>query len=402
MMLEGVRIVEHATYFAGPGAGGILADWGADVIKIEPPAGDPARTYFPTRGTPHEHLTEDAGFDSDNRGKRSIVIDTGKAEGPGLIRRLAAGADVFLTNVRPAGLARAGLDPDTLAAINPKLVYAQVTGYGVEGPDAHRPGFDIAAFWARTGLARLTPPKGVDLFPLRTAVGDHTTSLAAVAGICAALLEAQRTGRGRRLDISLLRAGLYTVSTDFANQLVFGRTASTRPRQEPYVPLLNFFRTSDDRWICLVPRAGDIDLPRIARALGRPEMLEDARFRTVKSRRENAAFVTAMLDTAFADLSFEEAARRLDAEELAWSPAQTLTEAASDPQVRAAGAVARMRNRAGDASFETPGGPIGFGEDRTASLPASPAIGEHTRAILAELGCTAEEIKGYYASGVVR
>ena len=184
-MLEGTRVIEYATYMAAPGAGGILADWGADVIKIEPPGGDPIRKFFASIGT---DITENPVFDFDNRGKRSIIVDAGTDDGRAIIRKLAGDADVFLTNVRPGGLSRSGLDHTSLMALNPALVYCSLTGYGLEGPDADKPGFDIASFWSRAGVARLTAPKGMDPFPLRTAFGDHTTSMAAAAGICAALV----------------------------------------------------------------------------------------------------------------------------------------------------------------------------------------------------------------------
>ncbi|MEO0721686.1 MAG: CoA transferase, partial [Pseudomonadota bacterium] len=173
-MLEGIRVVEHATYMAAPGAGSILSDWGADVVKIEPPGGDPIRKFFQTIGT---DITDNPVFAFDNRGKKSIVLDTRTEEGQAIMRQLAGDADVFLTNVRPGGLARSGLDYDSLKATNPKLVYCSLTGYGLEGEDKDRPGFDVASFWARSGVAALTIPKGEEPYALRTAFGDHTTSI---------------------------------------------------------------------------------------------------------------------------------------------------------------------------------------------------------------------------------
>jgi crotonobetainyl-CoA:carnitine CoA-transferase CaiB-like acyl-CoA transferase len=207
MLLKGVKVIEHATYYAAPGAGGILSDWGAEVIKIEPPGGDPVRTNFPTKGTGKEHLTDNPAFDGDNRGKKSIVVDTRTEDGREVVRKLADTADVFLTNVRPGGIERSGLGYDILSKRNPKLVYCALTGYGLEGPDANAPGFDVASFWSRSGLARLTAPKGAELFPIRTAAGDHTTSIAAVAAINAALIQALKTGKGQLVDVSLLRTG---------------------------------------------------------------------------------------------------------------------------------------------------------------------------------------------------
>lgn len=401
MLLQGVKVVEHATYFAAPGAGGILSDWGAEVIKIEPPGGDPVRNNFPTKGTGKEHLTDNPSFDADNRGKKSIVVDARTEDGREIIRKLADGADVFLTNVRPGGIERSGLSYDILSKRNPKLVYCALTGYGLEGPDANAPGFDVASFWSRSGIARLTAPKGAELFPVRTAAGDHTTSIAAVAAINAALIEALKTGKGRLVDVSLLRTGLYTLHTDLSIQLFFGRNASTRPRAEAYNPLTNFFRTSDDAWICIVARAGNADLPRMARALDMPGIDTDERFLSGKARRDNAVAITAMFDAAFAKLTKAEAAARLTAEEIAWSPAQTLAEVTSDPQVIAAGGIVDMPAKTPGQTFKAPGAPARFvGADDGPKGPG-PSLGQHTREVLASLGYSAADVDKLYASKAV-
>jgi crotonobetainyl-CoA:carnitine CoA-transferase CaiB-like acyl-CoA transferase len=401
MLLQGVKVIEHATYFAAPGAGGILSDWGAEVIKIEPPGGDPVRNNFPTKGTGKEHLTDNPAFDGDNRGKKSIVVDARTEEGREVIRKLADAADVFLTNVRPGGIERSGLGYEILSKRNPRLVYCALTGYGLSGPDANAPGFDVASFWSRSGLARLTAPKGSELFPVRTAAGDHTTSIAAVAAINAALIEALKTGKGRLVDVSLLRTGLYTIHTDLAIQLFFGRNASTRPRAEAYNPLTNFFRTKDDAWICIVARAGLVDLPRMARALEIPFIVDDPRFQSGKARRDHAAEITAIFDEAYAKFTKAEIAARLTAEEIAWAPAQTLAEVAVDPQVAAAGGIVDMPSKVAGETFRSPGGPARFvGADDGPKGPA-PALGEHTRVVLRSVGYSESDIDAMYASKAV-
>jgi crotonobetainyl-CoA:carnitine CoA-transferase CaiB-like acyl-CoA transferase len=401
MLLKGVKVIEHATYFAAPGAGGILSDWGAEVIKIEPPGGDPVRSNFPTKGSDKEHLTDNPAFDSDNRGKKSIVVDARTEEGQEIIRKLADTADVFLTNVRPGGIERSGLGYDTLSKRNPKLVYCALTGYGLEGPDANAPGFDVASFWSRSGLARLTAPKGSELFPVRTASGDHTTSIAAVAAINAALIQALKTGKGQLVDVSLLRTGLYTLHTDLAIQLFFGRIASTRPRAEAYNPLTNFFRTKDDAWICIVARAGRADLPRMARAFDLPGIDTDPRFQDGRSRRDNAGDITAMFDAAFARFTKDEIAARLTAEEIAWAPAQTLADVAVDPQVHAAGGIVQTPGKDGVGSFASPAAPAKFhGVDDGPKGPG-PKLGQHTREVLTSLGYSEAEIGAALAGKVV-
>jgi crotonobetainyl-CoA:carnitine CoA-transferase CaiB-like acyl-CoA transferase len=398
-MLEGLKVVEYATYMAAPGAGCILRDWGADVTKIEPPGGDPIRQFFRTIGS---DLQDNPVFDFDNRGKRSVVIDTSKPEGQALIREMVAGADVFLTNVRPGGLTRSGLDYDSLKTLNPKLVYCSLTGYGLEGADADRPGFDIASFWSRTGVASLTIPKGGEPFPLRTAFGDHTTSIAAAAGICAALVEAGRTGKGRLVEASLFRTGLYAMGSDLAIQLFFGRVASTKGRGEQNVPISNFFQTRDDKWFCVVSRQGETDWAPLCRVIGRPELVADARFNNAKGRRANSAEVVALLDAGFAAYDMTDLAARLDKESIAWAPVQTLGDVARDPQAFASGAIVQTPSAKGDGTtYASPASPVRFpGADDGPKGP-SPTPGQHTAEVLASLGRSDGEIKALYDAGIV-
>ena len=398
-MLEGIKVIEYATYMAAPGAGSILSDWGAEVIKIEPPGGDPIRKFFSTIGT---DIQDNPVFDFDNRGKKSIAIDTRTEEGNALVRELAKDADVFLTNVRPGGLERSGLGYDGLKELNPKLVYCSLTGYGLDGPDADKPGFDVASFWARSGVARSTIPKGEELFPCRSAFGDHTTSIAAAAGICAALVEATKTGKGRLVEASLLRTALFTIGTDFAIQLFFGRLGSTKSRHEQIVPIMNFFRTSDDHWICIVARQGDTDWGPICRAIGREDLIEDERFKTAKGRRKNNKDVVDILDTGFGQFTRAEMAKRLDEQSLAWSPVQTLADAAQDEQVKAAGGIVNVPSSAGDGTtFSSPASPVRFpGSDDGPKGPA-PRYGQHTRDVLASLGRSRDEIAQLLETGVV-
>lgn len=398
-MLEGIRVVEYATYMAAPGAGCILRDWGADVTKIEPPGGDPIRLFFRTIGT---DIQDNPVFDFDNRGKKSVVIDTRKPEGQALIRELVKDADVFLTNVRPGGLARSGLDYESLKALNPKLVYCSLTGYGLEGEDADRPGFDIASFWSRTGVASLTIPKGAEPFPLRTAFGDHTTSIAAAAGICAALVEATRTGKGRLVEASLFRTGLYAMGSDLAIQLFFGRVASTKSRGEQNVPISNFFQSKDDKWFCIVARQGETDWAPLCRVVQREELATDPRFNNAKGRRANNAEVVGILDAGFAAHDMADLAKRLDAESIAWAPVQTLADVAEDPQAFASGAIVQTPSAKGDGTtYASPASPVRFpGADDGPKGP-SPTPGQHTAEVLAALGRSEADIKALFASGIV-
>lgn len=399
-MLDGIRVIEHATYMAAPGAGGILSDWGADVIKIEPPGGDPIRKFFSTIGT---DIEVNPVFDFDNRGKKSIHLSTSTPEGQEIVKKLAAGADVFLTNVRPGGLSRAGLGFQELIALNPRLVYCSLTGYGLEGPDRDRPGFDIASFWSRSGAAHLTLPKGSDPFPIRTAFGDHVTSISAAAGICAALLKAHRTGEGQLVEASLLRTALFAMGSDLAIQLYFGRIGSTKSRSEQIQPLMNFFKTGDGEWFVIVSRQGEGDWPKIARSFGiDPALIEDERFSSSKSRRRNSAELVELLDAGAAQFSTAELAARMDKEEIAWAPVQTLAQVASDPQAEAAGAFVDVPSDTHpEGKFRSPGGPLRFpGVDDGPKGP-SPKIGEHTESVLSDLGYSDVGIDALKANGTI-
>jgi len=393
-VLEGLKVVELATYIAAPGAAGVMADWGADVIKIESPAGDPMRRFLSNvsdiQGSPP--------FDLDNRGKRSIVLDIAKPAGREAAIKLVLEADIFLTNVRPAALKRAGLDWETLHGLSPTLIYSSITGYGLAGPDADKPGFDTAAFWARTGVASLTAPKGTEPFPIRTGMGDHTCSLATVSAILAAVFERCKTGKGRLVETSLIRAGAYAIGADLAVQLKLGRIASTRPRHQAVEPLTNFFQTSDGNWLCVLPRNGGSDWPQLAAAVGRPELATDPRFSGGKARRENKAALVTALDEVFAAFTLEEATQRLDDADMVWSPVQTPAQFVADVQAKAAGCFVDVPDGQGG-HFSSPASPARFpGADDGPKGP-SPSLGEHTRAVLEELNYTPADIEAMITDG---
>lgn len=394
-MLQGLKVVEFATYIAAPGAAGILAEWGAEVIKVERPEGDPMRDFLANTKT---EMGANPTFDLDNRGKRAVVLDIAKPAGRDALARLAAEADIFLTSVRPAALKRAGLDYETLRAANPKLIFAIVTGYGLEGPEAHRPGFDVAAFWARAGVARLTIPKDMEPFGLRTGTGDHITSLATVSAILAAVIERGRTGKGRLVETSLLRSGVYAIGSDLAIQLRFGRVASTRRRSGPTDPIGNFFKSRDERWFVVLPREQHRDWPSIAKAAGRADLLDDPRFSSGRGRREHTEALVAELDKGFTTLDFAEIARRMDEADLVWSPAQTAADVAQDPQAIAAGCFVEIEQDDGE-RFRSPAIPARFPEEPPRTFRPAPALGAHTREVLAELGYDQAAVEAMFAEG---
>jgi len=395
-MLEGLRVVEMATYIAAPSAGCMLADWGAEVIKIEPPGGDPIRNIL--KAMSGADVDENPVFDLDNRGKRSLCIDVKTPEGAEAIRRLIAKADVFITNVRPGALGRIGLDWASISEAHPRLIYGSVTGYGLEGEERDRPGFDLAAFWARSGLARLTVPKDMDPIPMRTAVGDHTTGIALAGGIVAALYEREKSGKGRLVETSLLRTGIYCLGSDMAVQLRFGRIASTRPRTQAINPINSFFKAGDGAWICVLTRHAEGDWRRLAKALGQPGLADDPRFANTKARKENATELTGILDGIFASAPLEHWAEKLDAEDLVWAPVQTPAQVAADPQAEAAGAFVETE-LPGGGTFRSVATPVRFHGDERHRFPPAPTPGEHNTQILSEIGYSPAEIAKLSAGG---
>ncbi len=396
--LEGVRVVEIGVWIAGPAAGGILADWGADVVKIEPPGiGDPARLFQRMLGA---DLPFNPPFEMDNRSKRSVVLDLAKPEGRELGLALIERADVLVTNVRPAGLARIGFDPDALLTRFPRLVYGLVTGYGNTGPDADRAAYDIAGFWARSGIAHMLTQPGSHPPFQRGGMGDHNTGLAAAGAICAALLARARTGKGQLVSTSLLREGLYTLSFDLATALRLGVGLAVGNRKTMGNPCINNYQAGDARWFWIVGLEGDRHWPPLARAAGHPEWQDDPRFATAAARAMNAAALIAELDAVFASKTRDEWAKVFETEaELWWAPVQNLEEVIADPQAHAGGGFCEVPD--GDAAVLLPASPADF--DGTPWRPRwmAPTLGQHTREVLGELGKSEADIEALRDRGVV-
>ncbi|MGW0585953.1 CaiB/BaiF CoA transferase family protein, partial [Streptomyces sp. NPDC002920] len=333
--LEGFSVVELGMWVAAPAAATMLADWGADVIKVEAPTGDPNRYTLRHVG---QDIDSAPPFETDNRGKRSVVLDLRSEEGKAALEQLLARADVFVTNLRPGALERLGLGPEEIRARHPRLVVGTLTGYGWSGAERDRAGYDVSAFWARPGIAAMLNPAGEPPPGIRPGLGDRTAAANLVAGVLAALLRRARTGEGGVVDVSLLRSGTYANGNDLALQNFFGRRGRTRPRTEHESPLYNSYRAADDRWFWLVGLEGNRHWPGVIKALGREDLAQDERFATGKARRGHVRELIAVFDEEFATRPLAEWATRFDAEGVWWAPVQTLAEVSADPQAEAVGA----------------------------------------------------------------
>ena len=377
--MEGVRVVELGVWVAGPAAGGILADWGADVIKIEPPTGDPARMFGRMLSL------EDGGsppFEMDNRGKRSVVLDLTAAEEQRLALELLSDADVFITNLRPGALRRVGLDFDTVAARNPRLVYGLITGYGDTGPDADRAAYDVAAFWARAGLAHLLTRPGESPPFQRGGMGDHSAGMTLVAAVCAALVARERTGVGQLVSTSLYRQGAYTVSFDLNTFLMTGHAIAIGQRESMGNPCMNNYTAGDGKRFWIV----GLDVQRhwapLCRVIDRPDWL--TAYPKPRDRAANSVEIISALDEIFATRTLDEWAELFAAEpDFFWSPINTIEDVIADEQFHAAGGVVYVPD--GDSSVAMIATPADFHGTPWETRSPAPEVGQHTEEVLAEL-----------------
>lgn len=390
--LRGVTVVELAHWMAAPAAGGVLSDWGADVIKVEPHGGEPMRRIWGSAGANPD--APNGGFTSANRGKRSLELDVRSAAGRAALDKLLDRADVLLSNLRPSALERLGLSPAQVTERFPRLIFCTLTAYGWGGPDQERAGYDLAGFFARAGVAHQITTRGTPPAAMWSGIGDTFTAMTAVAGISAALVDRARTGRGHVVEASLQRAGMWAIGGELATQAMGGRPRPPYPREQCPTPMYNSYQTSDGRWFYLVGVEAGRQLPKVLAAIGRADLASDERFAGARALTRNRSEVIEILDAAFAAEPMEHWAKVFDTHDVFYAPIQTPSEVVNDQQARATGAWIRVDGTEIEGRpAETVDAPIRWDGQSRVSAPAPPRAGEHNREILCWLGYTDDEIE---------
>lgn len=398
--LEGIKVVELATFIAAPSCARYLADLGAQVVKVEGPGGDPLRNTAVNEGRPAGDY-ENTSFDLDNANKQGICINTKSPEGREALEKLIAEADVFITNVRHKSLVKSGLDYDTLKVKYPKLVMGYVTGYGEEGPDKDLPGFDFTAFAARGGI--LGTLKDKDSVPMLTipGFGDHPVGLYLANGILAALYRARETGKGDKVSVSLFHSAIWAVSI-MLQSAQYGMPAARYPmsRKDTANPFNLVHKTKDDRWIQFSAPAYNAMYDRFVTALGLPELVGDSRYFPQANLQKNLHEFYDLMVAQVATRTLDEWCKTFKEADIPYAVAQTWDELLEDEQAWAAHCFYKMHYPTGnDRTLVRP--PIMFQDTPLPEYNRGPYPGEHTEEILARLGYSEEQIAAMLAAGAV-
>ena len=402
--MEGVRVVELAAWTFVPAAGAVMAEWGADVIKIEhPQGGDPQRGLVNSGMVPGGPGGVNYFIEQPNHNKRSIGVDLKHPDGHAVVLDLCRGADVFLTNWLPGPRSRAHLDVDDIRAVNPSIIYARGHGQGARGPDAGKGGYDGSSFWARAGVVdALTAPDGDPYGPTQPpALGDLAGGQTIAGAIAAALFKRERTGEPSVVDISLLAVGMWMMSPNIVSQKLYQDQPAHRfGRHEAPNPIANRYLTKDGRVVHLVMLQSARYWPELVTAIGRPELVTDPRFADAASIFANRVDAVAILDEVFATRTLDEWRAALADIEGVWAPAHRCIELYDDPQSIANGYIASVDPGDGGAHFPVVTNPAQFDEEPSV-VTRAPGAGEHTDELLAELGYDWDRVVELKVSGAV-
>ncbi len=385
-ILGGIKVVELATFIAGPATGVILADFGADVIKIEPPhRPDPYRGVH-LRGSDTPKSKYPYGYIVDNRNKKGIALDIKTTEGREVFDRLIDQADVFITNMPIPTRERLNISYETLCAQNPSLVYASISAYGETGPEAERPGFDTTALWARTGLMDLVKP-APESPPARSlpGMGDHPTAMSLYAAVMTGLFQRERTGEGSHVSTSLMANGVWWNGVLTQAALCGAQVTCRPPREAAGNPVHNLYQTRDGRWIHIVFNTNLHRWPELVALLGRPDIADDARFDTQDARIENSAELIVILESAFAARDYDEWVQLLEENRFIFGDVRKIDQILNDPQMVEGRALRPIDDPAAGANYIVDS-PIWVEGSPKTEPTMPPELGQHTEEVLRDIG----------------
>jgi len=401
LALEGIKVVETAAVYAGPMTGRLLADWGADVIKIEHPIrGDIARSESPKRLG--KAIMSDINYrlENFNRNKRGITLDLSQEGAREVIYKLLEKADVFLSNFRPREQVKFKLEYETLRQLNPRLIYANVTGYGRKGPDCHLPGYEFTSYFPRSGMLHVLQAPGTQPIQPPLGLGDNVAGLALAYGIMTALFLREKTGIGQEVDVSLFHTGIFALSLDIAGALVTGQDRQQVERKDIGNTLVNSYQTKDGRWLFLGVSQPDLYWSRFCRAIEQEDLEHDPRFSSFEPRIENHVALFEILEEVFLSRTLEEWKVRLNEAGLPWAPVQNLPEVIADPQARANDFFVSYDHPT-YGHIEVVANPVKLSKaPETLRMPA-PELGQHTEEILLEHGYTWQDIAQLKEQGII-
>ena len=395
-IFSGLKVVDFASFIAGPSAAVILSDFGADVVKVEPPKGEMWRIGQKIPPQPNSDVPYP--FQLANRNKRSLALDLKSPEAGKILERLVKWADVFIVNTPHPARKKLRLAYEDVVQWNPRLVYADITGYGEKGPDAALPGFDLTAFWARTGLLSMTRDAGAPPTWPVAGSGDNATAVSLYAAIATALYRRERTGKGSYVTTSLLASGIWSASVFIQAALTGATFYGLHDRAHPANAALNVYRSSDGTWFLLVVTPDKI--PDVLKAIGRENLLADPRFSDPTKLAANRPQLTAILDEIFGSQPMAHWNEVFSGVHVTFGPVREPKEVINDPQLRANDIVVPLEG-AGDKLTSTISSPIQVHDVSKVPAKRAPRIGEHNEEILNELGFDGNEIAGLRASGTI-
>jgi crotonobetainyl-CoA:carnitine CoA-transferase CaiB-like acyl-CoA transferase len=395
-IFSGLRVVDLASFIAGPASTTILSDFGADVIKVEPPGfGDPYRIFH--RTPPNPACDVDYAWQLTNRNKRGICLDLKNPTTREVVEALVKWADVLVINTPPRARKSLKLTYDEIAPLNDRLIYADITGYGDLGPAADEPGYDITAYWARSGLMAMTRDAGGDPTLPIPGIGDHATAISLYSAIVTGLYQREKTGKGMRVTTSLIAEGAWAAATWIEGALHGAKFFGLHDRTNPPNALLNPYPTADGRWLLLVIAQQDRDWPELLNVVGRTDLLNDDRFSDVKKRSANAGALASALDSAFKSQTLSHWKEAFSKTRITVGVVQTLEEVVTDEQMIANGILTPVHGLGKEVrTVNSPMQVVGFEKLQPGKAPE---VGEHTAAVLAELGFSPEKIEVLRTSG---